>query len=210
MRTHDPSFIICVKLNSVEFQDKGTTPEEARDLAVMLEEAQVDFVDLSGGTFEARAFEHKKESTIKREAYFIEFAEQLRPLLKKTRVYVTGGLRTAAGMVKAVEEGSCDGVGIGRPLAAEPYLCKEILEGKVFGAIENFVPLPLNTQSSGTQLHQIGWGKGQISDWSVQSEVDRWKEAMEKETKRKLDILPLVDSSGYAWIEPVNGFAYLK
>lgn len=52
IRKHDPSFIVCVKLNSVEFQDKGTTPEEARDLCLKLEEARVDFVDLSGGTFE--------------------------------------------------------------------------------------------------------------------------------------------------------------
>jgi 2,4-dienoyl-CoA reductase-like NADH-dependent reductase (Old Yellow Enzyme family) len=210
VRDHDPSFIVCVKLNSVEFQDKGTSPEEARQLCTMLEEARVDFVDLSGGTFEARAFEHKKESTVKREAYFIEFAEQLRPLLKKTKVYVTGGLRTAAGMVKAIEGDSCDGVGIGRPLAAEPYLCREILEGRVQGAIENFVPLPLNTQSSGTQLHQIGRGREGISDWSVEGEVERWKEANDMETERKKGVLPLVDSSGYAWIEPVDGFKYLQ
>jgi hypothetical protein len=50
----------------VEFQDKGTKPEDCRDLCVKLEELRVDFVDLSGGTFEGRAFEHKKESTRKR------------------------------------------------------------------------------------------------------------------------------------------------
>ncbi|ETI29214.1 hypothetical protein G647_01667 [Cladophialophora carrionii CBS 160.54] len=208
-RVPDPGFIVCVKLNSVEFQDKGTTPEDARDLCLKLEEARVDFVDLSGGTFEGRAFEHKKQSTIAREAYFIEFAEMIRPLLKKTKVYVTGGLRTAAGMVKAIEEGACDGIGIGRPLAAEPYLVKEILEGKVTGAIENYVPLPLNTQSSGTQLHQIGHGDGLISDWSVEAEVKRWIEAHEKETERKISILPKVDSSGYAPLKAEAGFAYL-
>jgi 2,4-dienoyl-CoA reductase-like NADH-dependent reductase (Old Yellow Enzyme family) len=208
-RVPDPGFIICVKLNSVEFQDKGTTPEDARDLCIKLEEARVDFVDLSGGTFEGRAFEHKKQSTIAREAYFIEFAEMIRPLLKKTKVYVTGGLRTAAGMVKAIEDGACDGIGIGRPLAAEPYLVKEILEGKVTGAIENYVPLPLNTQSSGTQLHQIGHGDELVSDWSVEAEVKRWIEAHEKETERKISILPKVDSSGYAPLKAEAGFAYL-
>jgi 2,4-dienoyl-CoA reductase-like NADH-dependent reductase (Old Yellow Enzyme family) len=210
VRVHDPTFIICVKLNSVEFQDKGTTPDDARNLCLKLEEAGVDFVDLSGGTFEARAFEHKKESTKAREAYFIEFAEMIRPLLKKTKVFVTGGFRSAAGMVKAVSEGACDGVGIGRPLAAEPYLCREILAGKVTGAIENFVPLPLNTQSSGTQLHQIGLGENLISDWSVEEEVKRWVEANEKETQRKISILPKVDSSGYAPLKAEAGFAYLK
>ena len=177
-------------MNSVEFQDKGTTPDDARNLCLKLEEARVDFVDLSGGTFEARAFEHKKQSTIAREAYFIEFAELIRPLLKKTKVYVTGGFRSAAGMVTAVQEGACDGIGIGRPLAAEPYLVREILAGKVTGAIENFVPLPLNTQSSGTQLHQIGHGDELVSDWSVEAEVKRWVEANEKETARKISILP--------------------
>ncbi|KAI1614248.1 hypothetical protein EDD37DRAFT_128270 [Exophiala viscosa] len=209
-RVPDPSFIICVKLNSVEFQDKGTTPEDARDMCLKFEEAGVDFVDLSGGTFEARAFEHKKESTIKREAYFIEFAEMIRPLLKKTKIYVTGGFRTASGMVKAVSEGSLDGIGIGRPLAAEPYLCKDLLEGKITGAIENLVPLPLNTQSSGTQLHQIGQGDDLISDWSVETEVKRWVEAHEKDTERKLSILPKVDSSGFAPLKAEAGFAYLQ
>ena len=115
-------------------------------LCLKMEEAGVDFVDLSGGTFEGRAFEHKKESTKARESYFIEFAEMIRPLLKKTKVYVTGGFRTASGMVRAVQDGACDGIGIGRPLGAEPYLCKELLEGKITGALENFVPLPQNTQ----------------------------------------------------------------
>lgn len=81
-----------------------------------------DFVDFlpSGGTFEGRAFEHKKESTKARESYFIEFAEMLRPLLKKTKVYVIGGVRTASGMVRALQDNGCHGVGIGRPLGAEP------------------------------------------------------------------------------------------
>ncbi|KIW98717.1 uncharacterized protein Z519_00380 [Cladophialophora bantiana CBS 173.52] len=209
-RVPDPSFILCVKLNSVEFQDKGTTPENARDLCLKLEEARVDFVDLSGGTFEGRAFQHKKESTKAREAYFIEFAEMIRPLLKKTKVYITGGLRTAAGMVRAVECGACDGVGIGRPFAQEPYFSKEILSGRITGAIENFSPLPLNTNSSGTQIHQIGKGHELISDWSDESEVKRWMEADEKEVERKASILPVVDSSGYPPLKAEVGFAYLE
>ena len=132
-RVPDPGFIICVKINSVEFQPGGQTPEDCMNLCIKMEEARVDFVDLSGGTFEGRAFEHKKESTKARESYFIEFAEMIRPHLKKTKVYVTGGFRTASGMVSAVKDGACDGVGIGRPLGAEPYLCKEILAGKVTG-----------------------------------------------------------------------------
>lgn len=209
-RVPDTSFIICVKINSVEFQEKGSKPEDCLELCKRLEEARVDFVDLSGGTFEGRAFHHVKESTKKREAYFIEFAEMIKPVLKKTKVYVTGGFRTASGMTAAIQGGACDGVGIGRPLSAEPYLCRDILQGKINGAIENFMPLPLNTQASGTQLHQIGKGHEKISDYSVESEVKRWVEANDKETERKISILPKVDSSGYPMIQAEAGFAYLK
>lgn len=206
----DPGFIICVKVNSVEFQPGGTSPEDCKNLCIQLEEARVDFVDLSGGTFEGRAFEHKKESTKKRESYFIEFAEMIRPHLKKTKVYVTGGFRTASGMVRALEGGACDGVGIGRPLGAEPYLCKEILEGKVTGAIENFVPLPQNTQATGSQLHQVGNGDRLISDWSDEGEVKRWIEANDKETQRKIEVLPEVDSSGFPVLRAEVGFDYIR
>ena len=189
----------------------GTTPDDCKNLCIKLEDAQIDFVDLSGGTFEGRAFEHKKESTKAREAYFIEFAEMIRPHLKKTKIYVTGGFRSAGGMVRAVEQGACDGVGIGRPLAAEPFLCKEILEGKIKGAIENLMPLPLNTQASGSQLHQIGQGHNKISDWSVEAEIKRWVEANEKEQARKVSILPKVDSSGYpSPFRAEVGFDYLR
>ncbi|KAK3105503.1 hypothetical protein LTR53_018309, partial [Teratosphaeriaceae sp. CCFEE 6253] len=103
-RVNDPTFIICVKMNSVEFQPGGQTQDDCKSLCLKLEDAGVDFVDLSGGTFEGRAFEHKKESTKARESYFIEFAEMIRPLLKKTKVYVTGGFRTASGMATAVKD----------------------------------------------------------------------------------------------------------
>lgn len=117
--------------------------------------------------------------------------------MKKTKVYVTGGFRTASGMVRALQDNACDGVGIGRPLGAEPLLCKQILDGRVQGAIENFVPLPLNTQATGTQLHQVGKGDSLISDWSDEGEVKRWVEENEKETKRREAMLPRIDSSGY-------------
>lgn len=184
-------------------------------------------MDLSGGTFEARAFDHKKESTVsfgltrsekgatdivqrKREAYFIEFAEMIRPHLQKTKVYVTGGFRTTSGMVRAIKDGACDGVGLARPLAAEPYFCREIMAGRLQGAIENFVPLPMHTAASGTQLHQIGKGHNLISDYSSEQEAKRWVEAFQREQQRRESILPKVDSSGYPPFSAVDGFAYLN
>lgn len=94
-----------------------------------MENARVDFVDLSGGTFEGRAFHHVKESTKRREAYFVEFAKMTRPLCLKTIVYVTAWSRSASGMSRDVGGGNYEGLGIGWPLATEPILCRELWEG---------------------------------------------------------------------------------
>ena len=128
------SFIVSIKLNSVEFQDKGFDTEECKQLCASLETNQFDFVELSGGTYESLAFEHKRESTKKREAFFLDFAETIVPALNKTKVYVTGGLKTVGAMVKALD--TVDGVGLARPVCQEPRLCADILSGKINGAIK--------------------------------------------------------------------------
>jgi 2,4-dienoyl-CoA reductase-like NADH-dependent reductase (Old Yellow Enzyme family) len=61
-------FIIGIKINSVEFQDKGFQPEEAKELCRVLEKSQFDFVELTGGTFENWVLGSKRASTIEREA----------------------------------------------------------------------------------------------------------------------------------------------
>ena len=58
-----PDFIVGIKINSVEFQEGGFKPEEAKQLAAMLEEYKLDFVELSGGTYEKLSFGHQREST---------------------------------------------------------------------------------------------------------------------------------------------------
>ncbi|KAL7813689.1 hypothetical protein V8C44DRAFT_357478 [Trichoderma aethiopicum] len=158
-RVPDKSFSLAIKLNSAEFQKGGFSPEECRELCAELEKSGFDWVELSGGTYESLAFEHKRETTIKREAFFIEFAEMIVPELKKTKAYVTGGLRTAAGMVKALE--SVHGVGLGRPAAHEPELPQKILDGVVEGAIKplfgesNFM---ITNMAATAQMKLIGQG----------------------------------------------------
>ena len=61
-------FIVGIKINSVEFQDQGFQPEEAKVLCAALEEHEFDFVELSGGTYEKWVMDEKRDSTQKREA----------------------------------------------------------------------------------------------------------------------------------------------
>jgi len=62
-------FVVGIKINSVEFQEKGFQPDDAKELCRALEEHAFDFVELSGGTYEKSPFaEQKRPSTIERES----------------------------------------------------------------------------------------------------------------------------------------------
>ncbi|KAH6614316.1 hypothetical protein C7974DRAFT_368636 [Boeremia exigua] len=164
------NFIVGIKLNSVEFQSKGLNPEEAVEICKILEENMFDFVELTGGTYEKLAFQHQRESTKNREGFFLEFAELIAPALSKTKAYVTGGFKSVGAMVKALD--ALDGVGLARPLAQEPDLCKNILEGKVTGAIKQLADdFALTNITAGAQLRQISMGVEPI-DLSRQENLD--------------------------------------
>ena len=124
-----PSFSLSIKLNSVEFQGNDLQPEEAAELCRILEREKFDWVELSGGTYEELAWERKRESTKRREGYFLEWAGMIVPQLSRTAVLLTGGFKTIGGMNAALKTAS--GVGLGGPVCQEPLLPKLLLSGQV-------------------------------------------------------------------------------
>ncbi|KAI1453251.1 hypothetical protein F4805DRAFT_470255 [Annulohypoxylon moriforme] len=178
-RVNDKKFIVSIKVNSVEFQESGFTTEDCKDLCAALEERNFDFVELSGGTYQEFAFSHRRESTKKREAFFLDFAEKIVPQLAKTKVYVTGGLRTADAMVNALK--TVDGVGLARPICNEFDLPKKILEGRVKGAIEYFdeEDFGLTNIATGTQMRLVGNDKEPL-DLSRDDHKDVFLKSMQK------------------------------
>ncbi|KAI1336783.1 NADH oxidase [Xylariaceae sp. FL0016] len=121
-----PDFLIGIKVNSVEFEDSGFSTTEAAVLVELLEKHGYDFVELTGGTYEAPGWHHQRESTKKREAFFLDFAELLVPHMNSLRCYLTGGLLTTRAMVDVLESG-IDGVGLARPSGSEPDLPRLLL-----------------------------------------------------------------------------------
>lgn len=126
-------FPVGIKLNSADFQRGGFTEEESMATIQALAEAGIDLIEISGGTYEAPAMsgileQTQKASTVAREAYFLEFAEKVRALVK-VPLMVTGGFRTAEGMNAALRSGALDLVGIARLMAIDPEAPLALLHG---------------------------------------------------------------------------------
>ncbi len=131
-RTTGEGFILSVKLNSADFQRGGFTEEDSMAVVQALDAFGVDFIEISGGTYEAPAMtgvRQMADSTRKREAYFLEFAEKVRGQIN-TALMVTGGFRTRHGMDDALASGACDLIGIARPLAVETDAPKRLQAGQ--------------------------------------------------------------------------------
>ncbi|WP_235976754.1 NADH:flavin oxidoreductase/NADH oxidase family protein [Sandaracinobacteroides hominis] len=136
-----PEFPVSVKLNSADFQRGGFDFGESLQVARWLEEAGVDLLEISGGSYEQPAMmdlqglEARTDqpqvaaSTAAREAYFVDFAKAMQAELKAMKLMVTGGFRSRAAIQHALETGAADLVGLARPLCGEPDGCNRLLAG---------------------------------------------------------------------------------
>jgi 2,4-dienoyl-CoA reductase-like NADH-dependent reductase (Old Yellow Enzyme family) len=129
------SFAVSVKLNSSDFQQGGFTNEECLQVVRWLDEAGVDLLEISGGNYESPSMmngkatggaDAPKDSTVRREAYFLEYAEAMRAVTRMP-LMVTGGFRSRPAMEAALASGALDVVGLGRPMCVEPDLPNKLL-----------------------------------------------------------------------------------
>ncbi|KAL6793288.1 FMN-linked oxidoreductase [Trichoderma sp. SZMC 28013] len=124
-------FCVGIKLNSADFKDKEQLAACIEQLTEITD-AGVDFLEISGGSYEDPSMmqESRSASTLAREAFFLDFAKEIRDRFRHVPLMVTGGFRTREGMEAALREDACDIVGIGRPAALNPYLPKNLIFNK--------------------------------------------------------------------------------
>lgn len=176
-----PAFPIGVKLNSADFQRGGFEVDDARVVAQALEREGVDLLEISGGNYESPAMAGRGElppqtraSTREREAYFLEYAKQIRAVTRLP-LMLTGGMRTAAMMNEVVASGAVDVVGLARPLTFEPDLPGRLLSGASAGA----APLRIATGVKKVDdMLQVFWFQQQLHRMADGREPDpalgRW------------------------------------
>jgi len=79
----NPDFIVGVKLNSADFQKGGFDIADSEQVVAWLNAEAVDFVEISGGSYESSAMMGNSEdgrvesSTEKRELFFFDFAKRI-------------------------------------------------------------------------------------------------------------------------------------
>ena len=128
------SFGVGLKLNSADFQRGGFGFEDARQVVEWLNGHGLDFVELSGGSYESPAMQGNPQegSTGDREAYFIGFARDIAKVADMP-IMVTGGitrLEVAEAALAHDEQGfGVELLGIARAMASDPALPKHWREG---------------------------------------------------------------------------------
>lgn len=82
-------FVVGIKINSAEFQEGGLQTNDTKVMCSLLEvtfssvannlvqKVGFDFVEMSGGNIEKIGFLHQRESTKAREAFFLDFSDQV-------------------------------------------------------------------------------------------------------------------------------------
>lgn len=165
-------FPIGIKLNSSDFQKGGFSEEESTIVAKTLSDAGIDLIEISGGTYESPEMtgvnkDKQKKSTAQREAYFLEYCEKVRSVVK-TPLMLTGGFRTLEGASKALSTGVCDVIGLARALTLNPQLSQAWLEGRPLlsevrplstgiGKLDKLFPLEIVWYTE--QIHRLSNGK---------------------------------------------------
>ncbi|WP_395342861.1 NADH:flavin oxidoreductase/NADH oxidase family protein [Ningiella sp. W23] len=116
------TFIVAIKLNSADFQRGGFDVDDAIEVLKRLNTLHVDFVELSGGSYEAPAMQGRTadDRTLDREAYFLSFAKQIAEHASFP-VMTTGGVSRFETAQRVINAGM-DMVGMASALAYTPNL----------------------------------------------------------------------------------------
>jgi len=138
-----PDYPISVKLNSSDFQKGGFSLDDCIKVVALLEAASIDLIEISGGNYEQPSMmgieglepvyqdaAMVKQSTRAREAYFLNYAIAIRKAVN-VPLMVTGGFRSRAAMIEALNEDKIALIGIARPLCARPDLPNQLLDGSI-------------------------------------------------------------------------------
>ncbi|GAA5967667.1 hypothetical protein JCM3765_005845 [Sporobolomyces pararoseus] len=157
----ESGFVLGVKLNASDYIKGGLTEDDAlENVKWIAEHGGFDFIEISGGSYEAPEFLSMKPSTSRREAFFADFSSRAYRLLNEELdtstlptptplILLTGGFNSRNGMHQALSSPVADLIGIGRPSAADPQFARKLLDSAI---PDDDAKLPEYDTSQGTVI----------------------------------------------------------
>ena len=119
--TVEPSFVVGVKLNATDHLEGGFEENAALEVVAALDSTELDFIDISGGTYFPGAKSSSDSSGAG--AYYVDFASHARKVTSKP-IMITGGIKSKQQADEAIGTGDVDLIGIARALVLDPDLVK--------------------------------------------------------------------------------------
>ena len=120
-------FPIGIKINSTDFKEDGLTEEDSLKTIVELANLGLDFVEISGGTYERPAMMGATSKSTN-QVFFAEYSKKLKQKID-IPVIVTGGIRSINAMNTLLNDNTTDFIGIARPLTIDPNIPNKIKQG---------------------------------------------------------------------------------
>jgi hypothetical protein len=111
------------------------------------------------------------DTTLSREAYFVDFAQAMKAELK-IPLMVTGGFRSASAMEQALRNGGADVIGLARPLCVMPEAPKRLLGGMaMLPKVENQLKLLPEWLSSLRKIKMVRSVEGFATQYWFYSQI---------------------------------------
>ena len=192
-------FPVSVKMNSADFHKGGFDMDQSMAVIEMLNAENLDLLEISGGNYDAPAMigamgeshpltRRKAERTIRREAYFMEYARQVRPIATMP-LMITGGFRTLGAMEGALAEDATDIVGLARPFCVSTDFPGKLLRGEIAEVPMIEETMLLDREAYIGKLddrefnlmesnHQLAWMYVQLTNLAEGHEID-WSLSLE-------------------------------
>lgn len=120
-------FTIGIKINSTDFKEDGLTEEDSLKTIIELANLGLDFVEISGGTYERPAMMGATSKSTN-QVFFAEYSKKLKQKIE-IPVVVTGGIRSINTMNTLLNDNTTDFIGIARPLTIDPNIPNKIRQG---------------------------------------------------------------------------------
>ena len=120
-------FTIGIKINSTDFKEDGLTEEDSLKTIIELANLGLDFVEISGGTYERPAMMGATSKSTN-QVFFAEYSKKLKQKIE-IPVVVTGGIRSINAMNTLLNDNTTDFIGIARPLTIDPNIPNKINQG---------------------------------------------------------------------------------